>query len=81
MSIPHNSDFHHGLLGKEEAQSYVQVEPSCHAGNCGMPNSLTAARADQAYAIQAREDERAVRLPQYEALYKELEQWEASRGR
>ncbi len=68
-------------LGKEEAQSYIQVEPSCHAGNRGMPNSLTGARADQAYAVQAREDERAVRLPQYEALYKELEQWEASRGR
>ena len=44
-----------------------------------MPNSLTAARADEAYAVQAREDERAVRLPQYEALYEELARWEASR--
>ena len=63
-------------LGKDD--SYLLLERTCHEGNYGMPNSLTAARADEEYAIQAREDERAVRLPQYEALYKELEQWEAS---
>ena len=64
-------------LGKED-DSYLLLERACHEGNYGMPNSLTAARADEEYAVQAREDERAVRLPQYDALYKELEQWEAS---
>ena len=67
-------------LGKED-DSYLLLDPACHAGNYGMPNSLTAARADEEYAVQAREDERAVRLPQYEVLYEELEQWEASNRR
>ncbi len=64
-------------LGRED-DSYLLLEPGCHEANYGMPNSLTAARSDEAYAVQAREDERAVRLPQYEALYEELERWEAS---
>ena len=64
-------------LGKED-DSYMLLDPACHEGNYGMPNSLTAARADEEYAVQAREDERAVRLPQYEALHKELDQWEAA---
>ncbi len=65
-------------LGKE-ADDYLLLEPACHEANYGMPNSLSAARADEEYAVQAREDERAVRLPQYEGLHRELEQWEASR--
>ena len=64
-------------LGKED-DSYMLLDPACHEGNYGMPNSLTAARADEEYAVQARKDERAVRLPQYEALHKELDQWEAA---
>ena len=65
-------------LGKEDDDTYLLLDPACHEGNYGMPNSLTAARADEDYAVQAREDERAVRLPQYEALYEELAQWEAA---
>ncbi len=65
-------------LGRED-DSYLLLEPGCHEANYGMPNSLSAARADEAYAVQAREDERAVRLPQYAALHEELARWEASR--
>ncbi len=43
-----------------------------------MPNSLTAARSDEEWAMQASEDERAVRRPQVQALWEELRQWEVS---
>lgn len=64
-------------LGKED-DSYLLLEPACHEGNYGMPNSLTAARSDEEWAMQASEDERAVRRPQVQALWEELRQWEVS---
>ena len=67
-------------LGRED-DGYLLLEPACHEGNYGMANSLTAARSDEEWALQASEDERAVRRPQVQALWEELRQWEVSQQR
>ncbi len=67
-------------LGKED-DSYLLLDPGCHEGNYAMANSLNAARTDEEYAMQASEDERAVRRPQVEAAWEELRRWEASPDR
>ena len=64
-------------LGKED-DNYLLLDPGCHEGNYAMANSLNAARTDEEYAMQASEDERAVRRPQVEAAWEELRRWEAS---
>ena len=61
--------------------SFQLFEPACHEGNYGLPNSLSAARADEAWAMQAQMDEDSPRRIELQAEWDKLKQWEASQGR
>jgi hypothetical protein len=63
----------------KEDETYLMLEPACHEGNYGMPNSLSGARADERSNIQASIDETNARLPAVKAEWVELKRWEASR--
>lgn len=65
----------------KEGPDYQLLESACHEGNYGLPNSLTAARADEQYAMQAQADEDAARRKELQNEVNRLKEWEAAQGR
>lgn len=60
---------------------FMMLQSGCHEGNYGMPNSLSAARANEPGAMRAAEEEAATRRPELEAMKKKTEEWMKKSGR
>jgi hypothetical protein len=54
---------------------FMMLQGGCHEGNYGMPNILSAGRADEAYALRAALEAAAERKPQLEAMRKRTEEY------
>ena len=59
----------------------LMVESACHEGNYGIVGQLSAARADEEYAMEAAREEAATRVAQYEEMRREHAEWMRARGR
>ena len=55
--------------------NYLMLQSGCHESNYGMPNSLSAARADEEGAMRAAAEEAALRRPQLEEMKRKTEEW------
>ena len=60
--------------------SFLMLQSGCHEGNYGMPNSLSAARADEEGAMRAAAEEAALRRPQLVEMRREAEAWAAAQA-
>ena len=60
--------------------SFLMLQSGCHEGNYGMPNSLSAARADEEGALRAAAEEAALRRPQLVEMRREAEAWAAAQA-
>ena len=64
---------------------FMMLQSGCHEGNYGMPNILSAARADEEYAMRAAQEAAAGRAKQLAAMRQAAEEWlktgKASRDR
>ena len=54
---------------------FLMLQGGCHEGNYGMPNILSAGRADEAYALRAALEAAADRRPQLERMKKRTEEY------
>jgi hypothetical protein len=54
---------------------YIMLQSGCHEGNYGMPNSLSAARADEQGALQAAAEEEVSIRSQLNEMKKKTEEW------
>jgi hypothetical protein len=54
---------------------FMMLQSGCHEGNYGMPNLLSAARANEQGAMRAAREEAAARRPELEAMKKQTEEW------
>ena len=54
---------------------FMMLQSGCHEGNYGMPNILSAGRADEAYALRAATEAAAERRPEIQQMKKETEEW------
>lgn len=59
----------------------LMVESACHEGNYGIVGQLSAARADEEYAMDAAREEAATRTAQYEEMRRAHAEWMRTRGR
>ena len=59
----------------------LMVESACHEGNYGIVGQLSAARADEEYAMDAAREEAATRAVQYEEMRRHNAEWTRARGR
>jgi hypothetical protein len=55
--------------------NYLMLQSGCHEGNYGMPNSLSAARADEQGARRAAAEEAELRRPQLQEMKRKTEEW------
>jgi hypothetical protein len=55
--------------------NFLMLQSGCHEGNYGMPNILSAARADEKYAMDAALEAAAERKPQIERMKKDAEEY------
>lgn len=60
---------------------FMMLQSGCHEGNYGMPNSLSAARANEQGATRAAQEEAAARRPELEAMKNKTEEWLKQNGR
>jgi hypothetical protein len=60
--------------------NYLLPENGCHEGNYGIVGQLSAARADEAYAVKASQAEAASRQPQLQEMKRKTEEWLKSGG-
>jgi hypothetical protein len=58
----------------------LMPENGCHEGNYGIVGQLSAARADEAYALRASQAEASGRQPLFQALKRQTEEWMKSQG-
>jgi hypothetical protein len=54
---------------------FLMLQSGCHEGNYGMPNILSAGRADEKYALDAALEAAAERKPQIERMRKDAEEY------
>jgi len=54
---------------------FLMLQSGCHEGNYGMPNILSAARADEKYALDAALEAAAERKPMIERMKKDAEEY------
>ena len=59
----------------------LMVESACHEGNYGIVGQLSAARADEEYAMEAALEEAATRSAQYEEMRQKHAEWMRAQGR
>jgi hypothetical protein len=59
---------------------YLMLESGCHEGNYGIVGQLSAARADEAYAMEAAREEAASRQTQLQAMKRRTEEWMKTPG-
>ena len=59
----------------------LMVESACHEGNYGIVGQLSAARADEEYALNAAREEAATRGAQYEEMRRAHAEWMRAQGR
>lgn len=65
----------------KEADDFLMPESACHEGNYGIVGQLSAARADEEYAMEAAREEAAVRLPELQEMRRRAEEWLRTQGR
>ena len=54
---------------------FLMLQSGCHEGNYGMPFILSAARADEDYAMRAAQEAAELRKPEIAALRERTEEW------
>ena len=54
---------------------FLMLQSGCHEGNYGMPFILSAARADEDYAMRAAQEAAELRKPEIAALRERSEEW------
>jgi hypothetical protein len=54
---------------------FIMLQSGCHEGNYGMPNILSAARADEKYALRAALEAAAERKGQIAAMKRRTDEW------
>jgi hypothetical protein len=54
---------------------FIMLQSGCHEGNYGMPNILSAARADEKYALRASAEAAAERKGQIAAMKRRTDEW------
>ena len=59
----------------------LMVESACHEGNYGIVGQLSAARADEEYAMDAAREEAATRVAQYEEMRRAHAEWMRAQSR
>ena len=55
--------------------NFMMLQSGCHEGNYGMPNILSAARADEEYAMRAAVEAAAERKGELAAMRAQTEEW------
>ena len=55
---------------------FLMLQSGCHEGNYGMPFILSAARADEDYAMRAALEAAEMRKPELAALKARAEEWQ-----
>ena len=55
---------------------FLMLQSGCHEGNYGMPFILSAARADEDYAMRAAQEAAELRKPEIAALRARAEEWQ-----
>ncbi|NIP81811.1 MAG: hypothetical protein GWM90_22365, partial [Gemmatimonadetes bacterium] len=55
---------------------FLMLQSGCHEGNYGMPNILSAGRADEDYAMRAALEAAELRRPQIEAMKARTAEWQ-----
>ena len=64
----------------KEDDSFLMLESACHEGNYGIVGQLSAARTDEAYAMEAAREEAATRGPQLQEMKRATEEWMRTHG-
>ena len=59
----------------KQDDTLLMPENGCHEGNYGIVGQLSAARADEAYALKAAQAEASGRQPRLQELKRQTEEW------